>query len=109
MGIYTFDCCLAILKASNHSVLAASVVSTRLWAYVDVFRYMALVLAVCVPLAFVLLKAHGNVGREPKGEFSSLDQQVGFRPLSGFRVTHCSITHAATLPSICDKFCIGDE
>ena len=32
----------------------------QLWAYVDVFRYLALALAICVPLAFVLKKASGG-------------------------------------------------
>jgi hypothetical protein len=32
----------------------------QLWAYVDDFRYLALAVAVCVPLAFVLKKTSGG-------------------------------------------------
>ena len=34
----------------------------QLWAYVDVFRYMAVLIALCIPLSFVLSKAGGRGG-----------------------------------------------
>ncbi len=34
----------------------------QLWAYVDVFRYMALVIAICVPAAFLLKKPKPGAG-----------------------------------------------
>jgi len=37
---------------------------SRLWAYVDDFRYMALVCFLCVPIVFALKK---SVGRGPVG------------------------------------------
>jgi DHA2 family multidrug resistance protein len=37
---------------------------SRLWSYVDDFRYMALVCFACVPIVFALKK---SVGRGPAG------------------------------------------
>src|SRR5581483_1250957 len=34
----------------------------RLWAYVDTFRYMALVCFACIPIVFLLKKAVGKGG-----------------------------------------------
>ena len=34
----------------------------QLWAYVDVFRYMAVVSALCVPVVFVLKRARRSGG-----------------------------------------------
>ena len=36
----------------------------QLWAYVDVFRYLAILSLLCIPMAFILKKAHSKVAAE---------------------------------------------
>ena len=50
---------MVVLYAENQSELTQQ---ARLWAYVDDFRYMALVCFACIPIVFLLRKAVGRGG-----------------------------------------------